>query len=373
MNVRFDSRIQALREAMAAESLDGLLVCVGENRRYLSGFTAEDHQFDESCGVLIVTRENLLLATDSRFELQAHREADGFEVHIYKKAFHDELPDLLTRLGIRRMGFESERVSVYQHGRYLESLIRAGCEALLSPVRNIVESLRIKKGPDEIDATRAALNLSETVWEGFLPAICPGMTEKEAAWELERRLREAGADALSFPVIVAAGPNAALPHAVPTDRPFAMGEPLLFDWGIKLDGYCSDTSRTVVLGEPGEKFISVYETVRKAQEAAIAGIKAGVTGKRVDRIARDTIEATEFKGLFGHGLGHGTGLMIHEAPRLSPLSPDTLEEGMICTVEPGIYIEGWGGVRIENQVVVGKDGPLVLNRSDTALKTLGNG
>lgn len=369
----FGSRINHLRKAMNKENLDGFLVLVGENRRYLSGFTAEDHQFDESCGALLISHDKLLLATDSRFDLQARIEAPGFDVHVYKKAFPDEFPDLLARLGLVRVGFESERISVHQHTRFVDAIQKAGYDATLLAMQNLVENLRIQKDPDEIAATQAALHLSETVWESFVPSIRAGMTEQAAAWELEKRLRESGADALSFPTIVAAGPNAALPHAVPSDRPFQPGEPILFDWGVRLNGYCSDTSRTVMIGTPDEKFLSVYATVRKAQEMAIAGIHAGVTGKAVDKIARDLIDATEFKDTFGHGLGHGTGLMIHEPPRLSPLSPHTLAEGMIVTVEPGIYIEGWGGVRIENQVVVERERARVLNRLGTELQVVTEG
>jgi Xaa-Pro aminopeptidase len=369
MSIYYD-RINRVRAAMTQREIDGFLVLVGENRRYLSGFTAEDHQFDESCGALLITSEGLLLATDSRFDIQARQETQGFEVYIYRKAFSDELPDLVKRLGVHRMGFESERMSVHQLGKFEDAFKKTECDTVFVPTHDLVESLRIQKDSNEIEATAEALELAESVWEAFVYTIRPGMTEKAAAWEFEKRLREAGADSLSFPTIVAGGPNAALPHAVPTDRPFQKGETILFDWGVRLNGYCSDTSRTVVIGSPDERFTAVYETVRKAQELAMMEIRAGMTGKDVDHMARNYIDSTEFKGLFGHGLGHGTGLMIHEPPRLSPLSPHTLEEGMICTVEPGIYIEGWGGVRIENQVVVEKAGPRILNRLNTRLFTI---
>ena len=179
---------------------------------------------------------------------------------------------------------------------------------------------------------------------------------------MESAIRQAGADGLSFPVIVAAGPNSALPHAIPSDRPVESGEPILFDWGVRLGGYCSDTSRTVILGEPDHQFLQVFNTVLEAQQSATASIRAGVNSKAVDAVARDLIASKGYGDKFGHGLGHGTGLAIHEGPRLSPLKESVLESGMLVTVEPGIYLPHWGGVRIENQVVVGKSGPRVLNR-----------
>jgi len=188
------------------------------------------------------------------------------------------------------------------------------------------------------------------------------MTEKQIAWAMESGIREAGADGISFPVIVAAGPNSALPHAIPTDRPVVRGEPILFDWGAKLNGYCSDISRTVILGEPDDTFLEVFNTVLEAQQLAIGSIRAGVNSKSVDAVARDYIASKGYGDKFGHGLGHGTGLAVHEGPRLSPLKETDLAAGMLVTVEPGIYIPHWGGVRIENQVVVGPDGPTVLNR-----------
>jgi Xaa-Pro aminopeptidase len=178
---------------------------------------------------------------------------------------------------------------------------------------------------------------------------------------MERRMREAGAEALSFPVIVAAGANSALPHAIPRDRPVRRGEPILFDWGARLGGYCSDTSRTLILGTPDAAFTEVFSTVKEAQRRAIAAVHPGAGTKSVDAVARDFIENSGYAGRFGHGLGHGTGLAIHEAPRLSPLRDTVLEVGMVVTVEPGVYLPDWGGIRLENQVVVRPEGAEVLN------------
>lgn len=355
-------RLDKVRQAMTACQIDTLMVSVAENRRYVSGFTAEDGGFDESSGVLLIGAAHQILATDSRFDLQARAEARGWDVVCYAKGLIEELPGLLSRLGTRCLGFEALRLSVKDHQKIGAKIAEAGLPVKLVAVEEVVETLRVIKGEPEIEATARALAVAETAFADTLKVLAPGMTEIQAAWALEARIREAGAQSLSFPVICAAGPNAALPHAVPSNRPIEQGEPVLFDWGARLNGYCSDTSRTIWMGEPDQRFLDVYGTVLEAQARAIAAIREGVSSRHVDSLARDYIAEKGFKGLFGHGLGHGTGLAIHEAPRLSPLRDTGLRAGMIVTVEPGIYIAGWGGVRIENQVVVREDGAQVLNR-----------
>jgi Xaa-Pro aminopeptidase len=234
------------------------------------------------------------------------------------------------------------------------------------PLEDVVESQRAVKNDREIAVTCEALAIAERSFAGLVRDLSPGISERELAWSLEKAMREAGAEGVSFPPIVAAGPNGALPHAVPGDRRIRSGEPVLFDWGARRGGYCSDTSRTLVVGKPDDTFLGVHHTVREAQRRAIDAIRAGVGTRSVDAVARSFIEDSGFAGKFGHGLGHGTGLAIHEEPRLSPLRDSVLEAGMIVTVEPGVYIPGWGGVRIENQVVVREDGAEVLNGLPTA-------
>jgi Xaa-Pro aminopeptidase len=218
------------------------------------------------------------------------------------------------------------------------------------------------KDPEEMEAIRQSLALSESVFETLLESLSPGSSEKELAWAMEKGLREHGADSLAFPPIVASGPNGALPHAIPTDRIVGSNEPIVFDWGARLDGYCSDISRTVVLGEPDPTFKTIYQVVRDAQAKATEAMRPGMSTQAVDKIARDHISDHGFGDRFGHGLGHGVGLAVHEKPRLSPIRPMDLGVGMVMTVEPGIYIPGWGGVRLENMVVVKEDGATVLNR-----------
>jgi Xaa-Pro aminopeptidase len=361
----FEERIARIRQVMTENNLDLMMVSVEENRRYLSGFTGEDHQFDESAGALLISMDRLILATDSRFELQARNESPGFETIIYRKGLAKKLPGLAASLNSRRLGFESVRISVKQYDEFKKELESANTNLEMIPTQDLVENMRLIKSEDEIEKTRKALHLAEKVFCSIVKTITPGMTEKQIAWEMEKGMREAGADMLSFPVIVAAGPNSALPHAIPTDRPIRTGEPILFDWGARLDGYCSDISRTIIIGSPDETFLKVHQTVLEAQQRAIAAITDGANSKYVDSLAREYIRQQGFEGKFGHGLGHGTGLAVHEGPRLSPLKEMELQAGMIVTVEPGIYLPEWGGVRIENQVVVGENGPRVLNRMNT--------
>jgi Xaa-Pro aminopeptidase len=364
---KIENRISELRKAIFQKEIDGLLVLVEENRRYLSGYTGEDTQFDESAGALLITEKDLLLATDSRFEIQAAEEAAFFEIVCYKKDLANELPSILRRLNINRLGFESIRLTCMQHTRISDALNRDNLRVELVAVENLVENLRLIKDEDEIRAIKKALSISEAVFSKVSEMITPGITEKEAAWLIEKGLRENGADALAFPVICASGPNSAMPHARPGQRRCSEGEPILFDWGAKLGGYSSDISRTILLGRPDEIFIKVYNAVLEAQQKAIASIKPGMKAKDVDAVARRHIEDMGFKGRFGHGLGHGVGLAVHEPPRVSPLSKNILEPQMVFTVEPGIYIPGWGGVRIENMVAVREDGAEVLNMHEPAV------
>jgi Xaa-Pro aminopeptidase len=360
-----EARIRKIREVMSARGIDVLMVSIEENRRYLSGFTGEDHQYDESAGTLLISADQLILATDSRFELQAVEESPLFDVVIYRKGLSKELPGLVERLKVRNLAVESARISVHQYEEIKKELDDAGHGVNLVPMVDLVEQFRLIKSSSEIDQTRKAVDLAEAAFSEVVQTLCSGMTEKQIAWALESAIRQGGADGLSFPVIVAAGPNSALPHAIPSDRPVKDGEPILFDWGVRLGGYCSDTSRTVILGEPDQNFLQVFNTVLEAQQMAIEAIRAGANSKVVDAVARDHIGSRGYGDKFGHGLGHGTGLAIHEGPRLSPLKETILEPGMLVTVEPGVYLPHWGGVRIENQVVVEADGARVLNRLPT--------
>ena len=361
MQDRIRERINNLRGRLLEKGIDVLMVLIDHNRHYLSGFSSEDTLFDESAGALFIGATHLVLATDSRYELQAAEEAPQYRIYCYQKGLISSLPDILADFDVRTLGFEHHRLTVKQHDEIVERLNTANLEIELIGTEGLVEAQREIKDPSEVAKTKAALALAENVFTEVIADLRPGQSEIEIAWNLEQGMRTAGAEALSFPPIVASGPNSAKPHAVPGERQFRAGEPILFDWGARLNGYCSDISRTVVFGKPDDQFKKVYHTVRDAQLKAIDAIRAGVNGRDVDQVAREYIEAAGFKDKFGHGLGHGTGLAIHEPPRLGPVKDHILEDGMVCTVEPGVYLPSWGGVRLENMVVVRHDGAEVLN------------
>jgi len=359
-----ESRVARLREKIVRHDLDALLVLIEANRRYLSGYTGEDGQFDETAGALLITGEHCILATDSRYDLQARQEAPEYEIVRYRKNLYEELPRLFTRVNARKVGFESARLTVKHHQDLKDHLLKSQIPVRLIATDNQVEALRRAKDPDEMAITREAVQCAETAFRQLTEWMRPGMTEKAVARKLEDLMYETGAEGPSFPIIVAAGPNSAKPHAVPDERPIKVGEPILLDWGARVNGYCSDISRTVIFGAADKQFNAIYAIVRDAQTAAIAAIHSGAHGQSVDAVARQVIKNAGFGDNFGHSLGHGTGLCIHEAPRLSPYSEDTLTAGMIVTVEPGIYLPEWGGIRLENQVVVTENGADVLNTLD---------
>lgn len=355
-------RLVLFRDKMEAEGLEACLVSIEENRHYLSGFSGHDGQFDETAGMLIITASKAFLVTDGRYVTQAQNEALGFEVVRYPKNIFETVVALLKELPAEQLAIEQERFSIEQHQRLLKSVEDEDLNIEIVATESLATQLRLHKDETELARTLEAIDAAEKAFLSVMSEIKPGMTEKALAWRMEQGIREAGADGLSFPVIVAAGTNSALPHAIPSDRPVKAGEPILFDWGARKSGYCSDTSRTVILGKADERFKEVYTVVQDAQALAQAAMAPGVSCKEVDWIARDHIEAKLYGDFFGHGLGHGTGLAIHEAPRLSPISEAVLAPGMICTVEPGIYLPEWGGVRLENQVVVTDSGIDQLTR-----------
>ena len=366
------SRVGQLRQSMAEEGIDALLVLIEENRRYISGFTGEDTGHDESAGALLITPNDLLLLTDSRYTQQAQNECPFFEVITYKKGLAKELPVLLPGLASGcpgRLGYEKQKMTCEQLERIHEEMQKAGLSVEPVGTVDMVEKFRRIKSKTEIDAITSALYLAENAFSDLLEILVPGMTEREAAWALEKRMREAGAQSVSFPVIVAAGANAALPHATPGDAVIQKGQPVLFDWGARLNGYCSDTSRTIFIGKPDSQFETIFTAVYDAQQKAVDAVKPGAYTMDIDAAARDTLKEKALDGYFGHGLGHGVGLAIHEQPSVSPVPERNtrIEEGMVFTIEPGVYIPGWGGVRLENMVLVTRDGAEVLNRLPVAL------
>ncbi|MFA6284857.1 MAG: Xaa-Pro peptidase family protein [Desulfurivibrionaceae bacterium] len=358
--------LERIRRSLKRRQLDGILVTQPENRRYLSGYTARDHAINESAGVLLIPCEGEpYLLTDSRFHLQAEQEAAGFLVKLYPRGLFPLLRLLLKKLRIKRLAFESH---YFLHSTSLTlAKLADSLKVELAPLTGFVEELRLAKDVEELARIERAVLLNEAVFQEIYPTLRPGQTEKEVAHAIENAMRLKGAERPSFETIVAGGPNAALPHATPSARPLVAGETIVIDMGLVLDGYCSDMTRTVVLGTPDAKTVALFRLVRKAQLAGLNSLRAGISGMAVDKIARSVIERAGLGERFGHGLGHGVGLNVHEGPSLNYRNRKPLGAGMVVTVEPGVYIPGWGGIRLENMAVVEKEGCRVLNRDTTFL------
>jgi len=309
--------------------------------RYLTGFTGE--------GALILSSAHAALLTDSRYTEQANQEIDGIQIE-EGRAWHVKgLFEGLTKRDLESITFASARASVYWH----EELNKLGA-LVLSPHRDPVAQLRRVKSDEELSHLRAAAKIADVALSELVPWIKVGMSEAEIALRLEMLIRQSDAEGIAFDINVSTGPNTALNHYSPFHHAAALkpGDLLLFDFGAKVQGYRSDITRTFVVGEATDKAREIYNTVLKANCLAIDAVQAGMTGIDADAVARDFITEAGFGENFGHGLGHGIGLEVHEVPGLSPLSKDTLETGMVVTVEPGIYLTGFGGVRIEDDVVI---------------------
>jgi Xaa-Pro aminopeptidase len=341
------NRLKKLRDKLAEKEIDAILITQPENRRYLSGF-------DGTAGYLIITAKKAILATDFRYTEQAKTEAPNFEVKRITGNLNDWFPGLVSDMGIRRLAFEGGDVTFNFHKQLGDALKKKVIFVKLIPVNGMVETIRAVKEPGEIEFIRKAAAITDAAFEYVEKNIKAGMTEKQVAWELEKALRERGSQSLPFDIIVGSGPNAALPHTKPSDRVINEGEPIVIDMGAKYAGYASDLSRTICAGKADAKFREVYNTVLDAQTAAIDATTEGMTGHKADSAAREVIKKAGYGEAFGHSLGHGVGLAEHELPRLGPGSEETLTDGMVFTVEPGIYLSGWGGVRIEDTVVMEK-------------------
>ncbi|MGB9292962.1 MAG: Xaa-Pro peptidase family protein [Desulfobaccales bacterium] len=353
-------RLPALRDLLSPKDLDAILISGPENRRYLSGFSADDPDW----GVLLITQAAALLITDFRYQIWARQEAPAFRIEVYRQDLGQSLAQFFKELGVRRLGFEAAHLSYRQYPRLSAAAAAAGLRVEWEPVEGLVEELRETKSPDEMAAIRRALELSELVLRRVAAALAPGQTERQVAWEIEKGLREGGAETLAFPPIVAAGTNSARPHHQPGDRVICAGEPIIIDMGARLHGYCADITRTYLLGPPDERFKEIYTLVRRAQAQAERGLRAGMDSLAGDTLAREVISEAGYGEAFGHSLGHGVGLAVHENPSLNP-NPERhslLKPGSVLTVEPGIYLGDWGGVRLENMVLLEREGAEVLNR-----------
>jgi Xaa-Pro aminopeptidase len=355
-------RLAALADGISSAHMDGLLVTGAANVRYLSGFSG-------SSALLFVTQRETLLITDFRYQTQAADEVGHLaRVVIEPQSLWTGLWQNLAQLNyVEVAGFESAHLV----HRDFQRLLEAGSRWQWRPTLDLVEVLRERKDENEVAHIRDAVAAAERALEVTVSRIGEGMTELEVAGILESALRQFGSDGFPFPSIVASGPNAALPHARPTARRLARGDFLLLDFGARVGGYCSDITRTFVVGRPSAEQREVYDVVRLANERAVSAVRPGMTGRDADGVARGYIQDRGFGDLFGHSLGHGIGLEVHEAPRLAKTAEGPLVEGAVVTVEPGIYRPGWGGVRIEDDVHLGAGGTHVLTRFTRELIEIG--
>ncbi len=338
------NRIDNLRQKLPEKGIDAILISQAENRFYLSGFNGE--------GYLLITPQDTVLMTDFRYTQQAQIEATDYNVFQLSGDLATWFPAVFGNLSGAKLGFEASDVTVSFHQRLMDAIGKANLRITLVPVEGLVESLRVIKEPNEIDLITKACNITDRAFDYINNNVHMGMSEKDAAWIIEKYMRENGSDGLAFEVIVASGNNAAMAHHRPSNDLLLPGAPVVIDIGAKYMGYCADLTRTISVGAHTGEFNKRYQTVLKAQLEALEKIRAGMTGEQADAIARDSLKEAGFGDCFGHGLGHGIGLAIHEAPRVGPRSTDVLQDGMVFSVEPGIYLAGWGGIRIEDSAVM---------------------
>jgi len=338
-------RLNRLRRGFAEQEVDAIFISQLENRRYLSGF-------DGSAGYLLITPQKNVLATDFRYLEQAKRQSPDYQVFQISGSTEDWFPELMDGSGINQLGFESRHITFYHYRELSDIIKKAKLPCRLVPVDGLIESLRVIKEPEEIELIARAVAISDDAFAYAEGIIGNGVSEQGMAWEIEKFMRDRGSEPVPFDVIIGSGDNSAVPHARPSSRTIHPGEPVVMDFGARIGGYSSDLSRTICIGGQDETFRKVYDTVLGAQLAAIAMIKEGMSGEEADNMARIVIEEAGYGEAFGHSLGHGIGLSPHEAPRLGRSSAEPLTNGMVFTIEPGIYLPEWGGVRIEDTVVM---------------------
>ena len=358
-NNEFEQRRQTVASGLAERKLDGLLVSFGPNLRYLSGFTGSN-------ALLLMTAAKSILFTDPRYTIQAGQESTC-QVHISKGPLVFDMVAAIARLRLRKVGYEPAMMSCDAY-RSLDAKLPA--KAALTPVTGWIEQLRMVKSPSEIARIRQSVETNSRAFEQGVARVKPGMKEQDLAAELEYRMRRLGAEKPSFETIVAGGKRSALPHAQPTAARFAEGELIVVDMGALQDGYCSDMTRMLFLGTPGAKVKRTYKAVLEAQLAGIDAVRAGARTAAVDAAARKILRGYGLEEAFVHSTGHGLGLEIHEPPRLGKRDKGRLQAGMAITIEPGVYIEGFGGIRIEDTVLVTERGCDVLTPTSKELRVV---
>lgn len=352
MKSQIEKRLASLRLDLEEKGLDGALVTKRDNYIYLSGFTG-------TFAYLLITKSDAVLVTDFRYTEQAQKQAPLFEVIEYKGSLLVALNEIIKSKGIGILGFEEDYVTYKKFEEFTGKLnIKE-----LRPLAGIIEALRRIKDQEEIAVIKKAVKIADDAFSHILKYIKPGVREVEVAAEIEYFMKKEGAKGTAFDTIVASGHRSALPHGVASDKVIESGDAVTMDFGAIFEDYCSDMTRTVFVGKPKEELSKIYNIVLSAQELSSKGAKMGLSGKEIDFIAREFIAKNGYEKNFGHGLGHGVGIEVHEEPRLSPQGTTIMDNGMVVTVEPGIYVNGLGGVRIEDMVVINGDKPIVLTAS----------
>ncbi len=349
-------RLDKFREKLVELQLESALITKRESYMYLSGFTGTSAN-------LLITAKKAYLLTDFRYMEQSARQAPLFEIVQHKPDINDTINELIYSEKVKTLGFEDHSVSF---SSYLELKNKLSAVELKG-IGLIVDEMRSIKDEQEIEIIAEAVRIADEALKQTLPLIRPGITELDVAAELEYKMKKLGASGPSFETIVASGLRSSMPHGVASDKKLELGDAITIDFGALYNHYCSDITRTVFLGQPDQRLIDIYNIVLEAQLTSEKGAVRGKTGREVDRIARDIIYGKGFEGKFGHGLGHGLGLEIHENPRLSMGGEKVLENNMAVTVEPGIYVEGLGGVRIEDTIIIRDNNPLVLTQAPKEL------
>lgn len=350
------TKLNKVRKILDKENLDAILITNPYNRRYLSDFTG-------SSGYLLVTLDKAILITDFRYIEQATNQTSDFEVIEHTGPILTEVKNQLDTYHVKRLAFEENDVTFKEYTDFTHQFTNVKLVA----THSIIENIRIIKTPEELTVMQEAANIADYAFTEILTYIKPGVKEIDVANELERLMRAKGATSSSFDIIVASGYRGVLPHGVASEKTIESGELVTMDFGALYKGYCSDITRTIAVGEISDELAEIYDTVLQAQLLGVSGIKAGISGKEADALTRDYITEKGYGEYFGHSTGHGLGLEVHENPRLASSAETILEENMVVTVEPGIYVPDIGGCRIEDDIVVTKDGNKRLTHSDKEL------
>lgn len=345
-------RIERVEALLCDRSLDAVMINNPSNRRYLSGFTADDHAADESSGVLLITKDARLILSGATNLPWAKAEAPGFEPIAWQRPWPKFVGELINERGWRTLGFEDATTTVADYNALVETL--KGTE--LVALGDSVDALRAVKTAEEQELIGRVIRMTDDAFTKAVERLRAGITEREFADHIGSVLRELGSDGEAFPTIVASGPNAAKPHHAPGNRTIEVGDPVIIDMGARLDGYNGDLTRTVWVGEIQPRLAHIYDVVLEAQQVALSTVRAGITGAAVDQCVRDVCDRHNLGEYILHGVGHGLGLRVHEAPSAGPKAETELVAGQVLTIEPGLYVDGWGGVRIEDVVVIEQDG-----------------